>query len=336
MNLITAYKNQNSKRAIKFLAYGALITVTLLWALAGPVIKLTLEEIPPMHFLFFRFLIVCAILLPPTILQLQQHPVKAREIPVLIILGILSQTSLAFTFLGYQYALAIDASIITLISPILSIAAGHYYFKEKINLRTKLGIILASIGTALIIIEPLLGNSSPLITREMRVLGNSLILAGTLSFLLYTLWSKYALGENSTKIREIFKKLNLFKLEKGRSPMLLTFITFYVGLVTLIPFVLLESRGFIGGHSFDIASLSFTGILGVIYMAIFSSIVAYTLFQWSLVHVTVSDTAFFNYLSPIFTLPFAYLLLTEVPTKITLIGGAIIGLGVVIAEQKKS
>ncbi len=336
MNLITAHKDQNSKRALKFLAYGALITVTLLWALAGPVIKLTLEEIPPMHFLFFRFLIVCLIILPPTVLQIQQHPIKNREIPTLIILGILSQTSLAFTFLGYQYALAIDASIITLISPVLSIAAGHYYFKEKITLKTKLGIILASIGTALIIFEPLLGNSSPLITREMRALGNMLILAGTLSFLVYTLWSKYALGEGSTKIRETFHKFRLFKLEKGRSPMLLTFITFYVGLATFVPFVLLESKGFMGGHSFDISTLSFIGTLGLIYMAIFSSIVAYTLFQWALVHVTVADTAFFNYLSPIFTLPFAYLLLTEVPTKITLVGGAIIGIGVVIAEQKKS
>jgi len=336
MNLITAQKNQNSKQGLKFLAYASLITVTLLWALAGPVIKLTLEEIPPIHFLFFRFLIVCIVILPPTIMQLQQQPIKPREIPTLIILGLLSQTSLALTFLGYQYALAIDASIITLISPILSIAAGHYYFKEKITSKTKLGILLASIGTGLIIIEPLLGESDPLIKREIRTLGNLLILAGTLSFLLYTLWSKYALGENSSKIRDIFHKFNLFKLEKGRSPMLLTFITFYVGLASFVPLVLLESKGIMGGSNFDITTISFVGILGVVYMAIFSSIVAYTLFQWALVHVTVADTAFFNYLSPIFTLPFAYLLLTEVPTKVTLIGGAIIGIGVVIAEHKKS
>jgi drug/metabolite transporter (DMT)-like permease len=336
MNLITAYKNQNSKRATKFLAYGALITVTLLWALAGPVIKITLEEIPPMHFLFFRLLIVCLVILPPTIMQLQQHPVKTREIPTLIILGILGQTSLVLTFLGYQYALAIDASIITLISPVLSIGAGYYYFKEKITFKTTLGIILATVGTALIIVEPLLLNSSTLISREMRVFGNGLILSGTLAFLLYTLWSKYALGENSSKLRKVFQELHIFKLEKNRSPMLLTFITFYVGMASLVPLVFLENKGFMEGQSFDLASISLTGILGILYMAIFSSIVAYTLFQWALTQVTVSDTAFFNYLSPIFTLPFAYLLLAEIPSKITLIGGAIIGIGVVIAEQKKS
>jgi drug/metabolite transporter (DMT)-like permease len=276
------------------------------------------------------------VILPSTIAHIQQQPIKSKEIPILILLGILSQTSLAFTFLGYQYSLAIDASIITVISPVLSIAAGHYYFKEKITPRTALGITLATIGTILVIIEPLFINTSSLVAREIRITGNALILAGTLSFLIYTLWSKFALGENSAQIREIFHKLHLFKLEKGRSPILLTFITFYVGLATMVPLVILENNGFMGGHSFDIASISFVGILGVIYMAIFSSIVAYTLFQWALTKVTIADTAFFNYLSPIFTLPCAYLLLAEIPTKITFIGGAIIGMGVIIAEQKKS
>ena len=118
--------------------------------------------------------------------------------------------------------------------------------------------------------------------------------------------------------------------------MLLTFITFYVGLASMVPLVLLENKGFMGGHSFDITSITFLGTVGILYMAVFSSIVCYTLFQWALTIVTVADTAFFNYLSPIFTLPFAYLLLTEIPTKITLIGGAVIALGVIIAEQKKS
>jgi len=92
----------------------------------------------------------------------------------------------------------------------------------------------------------------------------------------------------------------------------------------------------LGGHSFEITSISTTGIFGIVYMAIFSSIVAYTLYEWALTVASIADTAFFNYLSPIFTLPFAYILLQEVPNKITLIGGAIIATGVVIAEYKKS
>ena len=325
-----------AQKSNQFLAYAALTVVTILWALAGPIIKLTLKEIPPMHFLFFRLLIVCVAILPATILQLQQHPIKSKEILTLIVLGILGQTSLALVFLGYQYATALDASIITLISPILAVAAGYYYFKEKISPATKIGIILASLGTGLIVIEPLFLVGTTTMSKELRIAGNMLILTSTLAFLFYTLWSKYALGAYSKKIHKIFDTLNIHKLDKNRSPLLLTFVTFYVGLATLVPLVYLERQGFLGGHSFEITSISTTGIFGIVYMAIFSSIVAYTLYEWALTVASIADTAFFNYLSPIFTLPFAYILLQEVPNKITLIGGAIIATGVVIAEYKKS
>ncbi len=334
----TALRNRkrSNKNGDLFLAYGALTVVTLIWALAGPVIKLTLQEVPPMHFLFFRLLIVCVILLPSLSFQLKKDPIKSKEIPTLIILGLLSQSSLALVFMGYKYTTALDAAIITLLSPLLAVAAGHYYFNEKVGVKTKMGIAVASIGTFLIIIEPFLMDGATLKTKELKVLGNILILTATLAFLVFTLWSKYAEGEKSAKIKRIFKLLQLHKLKKGRSPITITFITFYVGLASSIPLLILETKGYLGPTNFSIYSLQTGAIMGILYMAIFSSIIAYTLYEWSLKIASVADTAFFNYLSPVFTLPFAYLLLSEIPTKINLIGAGIIGIGVLIAEQKKS
>ncbi len=330
---MTAHK-KNPNNKLK--AYGALTLVTVLWALAGPIIKITLEEIPPMHFLFFRFLLICIILLPYMVLYLMRHPIKPREIPTLIVLGILGQTSLALTFLGYQYASALDASIITLISPILAIGAGHYFFNEKITQRTKLGIITASIGTAVIIMEPIFATGTNMHTKEYRVLGNILILLGTLAFLIYMLWTKYAFGEKSPRIKAMFKKLHLLRIKGDITPTVLSFITFYVGLMTIIPLVLLESTQKLGDHWFDPQNISWKGLSGVLYLALFSSLVAYTLFQWAITKVSVADTAFFNYLSPLFTLPFAYILLAEIPSVSTVIGGTVVGMGVLIAEQRKS
>ncbi len=330
---MTAHKKNSSK---KLKAYGALTLVTILWALAGPVIKITLEEVPPMHFLFFRFLLTCAILLPYMVLYLMRHPIKSREIPTLIVLGILGQTSLALTFLGYQYATALDASIITLISPILAIGAGHYFFNEKITKRTKLGIIVASIGTAVIIMEPIFSAGTSMHTKEYRVLGNILILLGTLSFLVYMLWTKYAFGEKSPRIKAMFAKLHLLRIKGDITPTVLAFITFYVGLMTIIPLTIMEATQKLGNHEFEPQNVTWRGIGGILYLAVFSSLVAYTLFQWAITKVSVADTAFFNYLSPLFTLPFAYILLTEIPSASTLVGGAVVGMGVLIAEQRKS
>ncbi|OGC46787.1 hypothetical protein A2793_02895 [candidate division WWE3 bacterium RIFCSPHIGHO2_01_FULL_38_45] len=60
------------------------------------------------------------------------------------------------------------------------------------------------------------------------------------------------------------------------------------------------------------------------------------LFDWALNTHSMGDTAIYSYLAPIFTLPFAYVMLSEIPTKFALIGSAIIALGVIIAEHKKS
>lgn len=333
------FKNTaRKKRSNKLSAYLALTAITFIWALAGPVIKLTLNDIPPMQFLFLRMLLVGIVLLPTTILQAQRDPFRPEEIPTLITLGLLSQSSLALTFIGYKYSTALDASVITLISPILSVAAGHYFYKEKLNQGIKIGVFLASVGTALVIMEPLLLNGTlTLQAKELRVFGNLMILAGVLAFLLYTLWSKFAGGEKSAKIGKMFRFMHLRRLKRGRSDLMITFITFYVGLATNIPLMIMETKGVFGTpHPFSITSLTPTAYAGIAYMAIFSSIIAYTLFEWALNTVSVADTALFNYLNPVFTLPMAYILLGEIPTQITLIGAGIIAVGVIIAEHQKS
>lgn len=71
-------------------------------------------------------------------------------------------------------------------------------------------------------------------------------------------------------------------------------------------------------------------------MALLSSIAAYLGFEWALHHVTVRDSSIFGYLQPVLTVPAAFLLLSEVPTTAAVVSAAIIGLGVVVAEAKKS
>ena len=73
-------------------------------------------------------------------------------------------------------------------------------------------------------------------------------------------------------------------------------------------------------------------IAGLLYMAVFSSIIAYFAFQYSLDNVTVSDTALMAYTQPLMTLPFAWILLKELPTTWMLISCIVIFLGVLIAE----
>ena len=69
-------------------------------------------------------------------------------------------------------------------------------------------------------------------------------------------------------------------------------------------------------------------------MVFFSSIVAYFLFESALKKAKVVETALLSYLSPLMAMPFAFLLLNEIPSKVAIIGAVIIALGIVFAESK--
>ncbi len=324
------------KRNIKHLAYIALLLTTIIWAAAGPVIKLTLEYIPPISFLFYRFLIVCVIVLPFFIWELKKEPIAKQDLPNLIVLGLLSQTVLIICFLGYNFTNTIEASLISVMYPIIAIAAASYFYKETVGKMEKVGVIIATFGAIVVIFEPLLSGNHITEASNYRLLGNLLILLYQFAWLVYIIWSKRIMGKKSSKLTKTSKILHIKPMSKDYSPTVITLFTFYVGLASFIPLVLMEAAGLFGATYFSITRIGITGLLGLLYMAILSSIVACILFQWGLDKAEVTDTALFTYLGPVFTFPVAFMLLSEIPTLTVVLGAAIIASGVLIAERYKS
>ncbi len=316
--------------------YLAILLTYLIWGGAAPVIKLTLQYIPPFTFLFFRFLIVCLAILPHTILLLKANSIDRRDYFKVFLLGFFSQTSLILIFIGLQYTSALEGVLIGILGTILSVYAGHYFYKEKIDWHIKLGLLIAVIGTLFIALEPLLQAKTASHAVELKVMGNLFIVAYSLSFLLYIVWSKMSMGINSAKIKRSLKLIHMRPMKKKYSPILLMSISFYVGFITFIPLALLENLGYLGASKFSITDITLVPAMGILYMALLSSLVAYFAFEWGLSKVEVKDTAIFSYLQPVFALPFAYLLLREMPNQYMLLGVFIIAVGVAIAESKKS
>ncbi len=327
-----------SKTARMYTAHAAMLLTTIIWGLAAVIIKITLAYIPPFTFLMIRFLTVCLVLLPFVLLELKRSPIDKRDIKNIAILGLFGQTSIALVFLGVNFSTAIDSAIMGIITPLLAIAAGHYFFKERINNFIRLGVLIATIGTLVVMVEPILTDGNPSHPVGQRLIGNMWLMIYNLAFLLYIIWSKFSLGENTNFIKKKVKFLHLKPMRKKYSSIHITTLSFYMGLITMIPLAILENIGFFGTlpTGYSLSALPLNAILGVLYMALFSSIVAYVLFEWSLKTLTMGDSAIYNYLTPLFTFPFAFVLIKELPTPITLLGCAIIFVGVVIAEHKKS
>ena len=313
----------------------AMLGATAIWGFAPPIIKHTLDYIPPFSFLFYRFFIVCLVLFPFLYLELRRQRVGLRDFPALVLSGLLGQASLILLFYGLNYTSSLEVAVIGIIAPLLMVGAGHYFFNDKVNKNLKIGLIITSLGTLILAIGPILDSNTPTATRNARIIGNALIVIYNLFWTAHVLWSKRLRGENSHKVNEVAKFLGIPVPRKKYSSELITGLSFYVGLVCMTPFYILESMGKLGTSTFTILHLTTSGWVGLLYMALLSSIVAYGLFEWSLKYLKVTDTVIFSYISPIFTLPAAFLILGELPTSDIIVGSLIIALGIFVAERKK-
>ena len=288
-------------------AYFLLFIVSVIWAVAGPIIKYTLGGVPPLLFLTYRFGLSTVISIVCFFLFGFSFPKENRIRLELILYGFLTSTvSLGLLFFGLKNTTVLDMSLITLISPLLITVAGVYFLKEHVTVREKIGMGIALAGTILTVIEPFFQNSHSL----TRFSGNFLIFL----YLLTTTWSAV-----------LAKRL----LRADVNPLTLTNFSFILGFITLLPFAVLKYPAGI------IREIPFSYHLGVIFMALFSGSLAYYLANKAQKTIEIGEAAVFSYIYPLFSTPLAVIWLGEKITPMFILGGIVIAFGVIIAETKK-
>lgn len=292
-------------------AYIFLLIVAVIWGIAGPVIKLTLKGLPPDIFLLYRFFISSIAAIVIFIFTGIKFPKEAKLVRDIIIYGFFNSiATLGLLFWGMNKTSVLDMSLIYLFCPILIILAGAIFLKDHITAKEKAGIAIAFVGSALLVVEPLLRNHN----GQSGFWGNLLILASIIS---------------SAFCGVMVKKL----LRRGISPSFLANITFLIGFFTLLPFVLIKYN--LAESLSIIKNAPFPYHLGVIYMAIFSGTIAYSLSNLGQKTIELSERALFGYLYPIFSAIIAITVLGDKLTNPIIIGSIITFAGVLIAEIKK-
>ena len=302
----------------KPLPYLALIIAHLIWGANFVVAKVTLQEFPPMSLAFLRFSIA-ALLIVPFFLAVgksrhahtQNNLVKIdkKDLPKLIAIGLLVITfNITFFFEGITRTSATNASVLTLIIPILSVILGWIFLKERVYLVNLLGIFVALVGAIVVIQLPeiFFGSYSP-----SELLGNFLIILASIFWVIGVIIS-----------RQMLKKY---------SSLTITAIAFLVGTVSfLIPFLIEYAK-----NPYWIQSVTVLGILGLIYMTLLSSICAYFLFEWGLAKTSVVKADLFQYIEPFIATGLAVFVLSEQITVPFLIGGVLIIAGVYLGTLAK-
>lgn len=293
----------------KPLPYLALLLVHLIWGANFVVAKITLQEFPPMSLAFLRFSLASLFLAPFLIIQTKKVKIKKTDLPKLISIGILIITlNIGFFFEGIRRTTAIDASILTMTIPILSVLLGWWLLKEKIYLINLLGVGFALVGALTILGLPqfIMGNLS-----TQMLIGNILIILASISWVLGAVISKGILTKYSSLV--------------------VTAIAFIVGTLTMAIPAGLEYIQNPGWPS----SVTILGLLGLSYMTLLSSISAYFLFEWGLSKTTVYIADLFQYIEPLIATVLAVSILGERISQTFIIGAILIAIGAYLGTLAK-
>lgn len=293
----------------KPIPYLALLLAHIIWGINFIVAKVTLQEIPPMSLALLRFAFASLLLAPFFLSETKKVKIDKIDLPKLIAIGILIITlNIAFFFEGIKRTTAIDASILTLIIPSLSVLFGWWFLKEKIYLLNLVGIVLGLLGAIIILGLPQIFTGD---LSSSALTGNLLIILAGISWVIGAIFSK--------------------KMLKKYSALVVTAISFLVGTVTmLIPalFEYLKNPGWVN-------QISILGILGVTFMVLLSSISAYFLFEWGLAKTSVTIADLFQYIEPIIATILAVMILGETISKQFIIGAVCIAIGAYLGTLSK-
>ncbi len=296
----------------RFTAYFLLLIVSIIWGVAGPVIKFTLGSFPPIIFLTYRFALASALGATLWAIRPPKFRADANTIPHIILHSVLAvPLGLGLLFFGFDKTSSLSGTVISATGPIMIAIAGMLILKEHITKPERIGILLALLGTFIVSVGPMLGgNGHAIISFE----GNLLIIASLTADAIATVIAKVSLRDRVPAIA-------------------LTNISFMIGFICFLPFLL-------ASYSFNeiiiaITSAPFSAHLGVFYMAFISGTLAYTLQKIAMKTIEVGEVAVFNYLFPLWAAPLALWWLGEKITLPFVIGAAVIATGVVIAEHKR-
>jgi len=291
-------------------AYIELLVVSLIWGMAAPVIKYTLEGFSPVVFLTYRFFISAVIAVFFFIFFGIKLPKDRKTLIFTLIHGFLLTTvGLGLLFLGIDNTSSVDSNIISAMAPVTIAIAGVLFLKEHVTKKESIGLLIALAGTFVTIIEPVFKNGGSF----SGLTGNLLVFASVIV---------------ATITAVLSKKI----LRSGVDATTVTNISFIVGFLTLAPFVLPQ----IFASKFEVlTSVPLSYHLGVLYMAVLSGTLAYILWHRAEKSIEVSEVGLFAYLYPVFGIPLSIVWLNEKITLPIIIGSVIIVIGVFLAQFKK-
>lgn len=278
--------------------YLAIAIALLLWAAAFAGIRKGLEGYGPGELALLRFGTASFVLVLYALLNRMRLPAR-RDLPRIALAGFLGITvyHVALNY-GEQTVMAAAAALIISSSPVFTALLSTRFLGERLTLWGWTGVLASFVGVAIISFS-----AAGHIAFEPASL---LILVAAVATSLYFIVSKRPLRHYSAL------EFTSYAIWAGTIPLLV----FLPGLLEQMP----------------VAPPSAT--LSAVFMGIFPGAISYVLWSFALSTMPASSLAVFLNFQPVNAAVIAWLWLGEVPSALTVVGGAVAIAGVVLVQTK--
>jgi len=233
--------------------------------------------------------------------------ITSHDLWTFLYLGFLGVTvnQVCFT-IGLRFTSVTHSAIIVGMGPIYALVLAVLFRLESATLRKVLGMTVSLFGVIL------LATARDSTQHAPTLFGDLLTLLGSLGFAFYAVLGK--------------------RVASRYDPLTMTTYNFFFGALFVLPIAIHRSIAF-GPHWL---ALPWSGWAALIYMALFSSSLAYLFYFWLLRYLEVTQLAAYNYLLPVSASLLGILLLHERGSWPELVGGTLALAGVYFVESTRN
>jgi drug/metabolite transporter (DMT)-like permease len=292
----------------KLFPYLEAVFAVVVWGASFIATKVVLRDISPVTIVWLRFAMGVLILGMAVVVRKQFSLLNRNEWLYFALLGFLG-----ITFHQWLQSNALKTSEasttawIVSTTPVFMAILGWIVLKEKLPWIKIAGILLAFFGVLLVVYD---GDLSAISLGTFGKPGDILILISAINWTIFSVLSRRGLKTHPA-----------------------TLMMFYV---MVLGWVFTSFLFFATGNVSEVSRLTVNGWLGITFLGVFCSGLAYIAWYDALQALTTAQTGVFLYIEPLVAVVVAFFLLEEPITLSSLLGGAVILFGVWLVNRQSA
>jgi drug/metabolite transporter (DMT)-like permease len=302
-------RSDGSRRPGALLLGAVLAFILLLWCFNYVAGKIALRHLDPLSLVSLRIEFAAAVSLAILCMRPRRKRFRRADLWSFAYLGLFGVVMNQGCFTtGLNYTTSERSVVLVAITPIVVLVLARLMGLEAITPAKALGLTIASVGVWL------LESERGSMAHVPFAVGDFITFLGIVGFSVFSVLGKRLLDPQG-------------KQPDSYDAFSFNTFTLAAAAVELLPLAVRQSL------RLSWTAVGWQGWGGLIYMALFSSVIAYTLFYWVLRYMDASRVAAIDYFQPFVVIALSLMFLGERPTGHLLSAGVLVLGGVYLAER---